>query len=98
MHIVLLASDGLSPTQIARVLFCSRTTVYAQSRPASSGRSEPPFSTAEGEARNPRSESRPTSASSVWWKRGRPLLMVGRAPAGAANSSPWSCLRSEPSW
>jgi putative transposase len=29
MHIVLLASDGYSPTEIARVLFCSRTTVYA---------------------------------------------------------------------
>ena len=29
MHIVLLASDGYRPTQIARVLFCSRTTVYA---------------------------------------------------------------------
>jgi putative transposase len=29
MHIALLASDGLSPTQISRVLFCSRTTVYA---------------------------------------------------------------------
>jgi len=29
MHIVLLASDGLSPTEISRVLFCSRTTVYA---------------------------------------------------------------------
>jgi hypothetical protein len=30
MHIVLLASDGLSPTEIARVLFSSsRTTVYA---------------------------------------------------------------------
>ena len=29
MHIVLLASEGLSPTEIARVLFCSRTTVYA---------------------------------------------------------------------
>jgi putative transposase len=29
MHIVLLASDGRSPTEIARVLFCSRTTVYA---------------------------------------------------------------------
>jgi len=28
MHIVLLASDGRSPTEIARVLFCSRTTVY----------------------------------------------------------------------
>jgi hypothetical protein len=27
MHIVLLASDGRSPTVIARVLFCSRTTV-----------------------------------------------------------------------
>jgi transposase len=29
MHTALLASDGLSPTEIARVLFCSRTTVYA---------------------------------------------------------------------
>ena len=29
MHVVLLASDGLSPTEIARVLFCSRTTAYA---------------------------------------------------------------------
>jgi putative transposase len=29
MHIALLASEGLSPTEIARVLFCSRTTVYA---------------------------------------------------------------------
>lgn len=29
MHIVLLASDGLSPTEIARTLFCSRATVYA---------------------------------------------------------------------
>jgi transposase len=29
LHIVLLASEGLSPTEIARLLFCSRTTVYA---------------------------------------------------------------------
>ena len=29
MHIVLLALDGRLPTEIARVLFCSRTTVYA---------------------------------------------------------------------
>ena len=29
MHIVLLASEGYSVTQIARTLFCSRTTVYA---------------------------------------------------------------------
>jgi putative transposase len=28
MHIVLLAADAYSPTEIARVLFCSRTTVY----------------------------------------------------------------------
>jgi transposase len=28
MHIVLLCADGRSPTEIARVLFCSRTTVY----------------------------------------------------------------------
>jgi len=28
MHIVLLASEGYSPTKIARVLYCSRTTVY----------------------------------------------------------------------
>jgi transposase len=29
MHIALLASDGFSPTEISRALFCSRTTVYA---------------------------------------------------------------------
>jgi putative transposase len=29
MHIVVLRADGRSPTEIARVLFCSRTTVYA---------------------------------------------------------------------
>jgi len=29
MHIVLLAADDRSPTEIARILFCSRTTVYA---------------------------------------------------------------------
>ena len=29
MHIVLLAAEGCSATQIARTLFCSRTTVYA---------------------------------------------------------------------
>lgn len=29
MHIALLASDGFSPTRISRVLYCSRTTVYA---------------------------------------------------------------------
>jgi len=29
MHIVLLAADGYSPTHISRVLFCSRTTIYA---------------------------------------------------------------------
>jgi hypothetical protein len=44
LHLVLLASDGLSPTEIARVLFCSRTSVYAVAARASCGRSEPPFS------------------------------------------------------
>jgi transposase len=29
MHIILLASEGRSPTEIAHVLFCSRTTIYA---------------------------------------------------------------------
>jgi putative transposase len=29
MHMVLLAADGHRPTRIARVLYCSRTTVYA---------------------------------------------------------------------
>jgi len=29
MHIVLLCAEGRSPTEIARILFCSRTTVYA---------------------------------------------------------------------
>jgi transposase len=32
MHIALLASDGFSPTEISRVLYCSRTTVYALAR------------------------------------------------------------------
>jgi putative transposase len=32
MHIVLLTADGYSPTHISRVLFCSRTTVYAITR------------------------------------------------------------------
>ncbi len=32
MHIVVLAAEGYSPTQISRVLFCSRTTVYAITR------------------------------------------------------------------
>ena len=29
MHIALLASDGFSATQISRVLYCCRTTLYA---------------------------------------------------------------------
>src|SRR3712207_8541873 len=29
MHIVLLCAEGRSPTEIAQILFCSRTTVYA---------------------------------------------------------------------
>jgi transposase len=32
MHIALLAADGHSPTEIAHVLYCSRTTVYAITR------------------------------------------------------------------
>jgi transposase len=32
MHIVLLASEGYSPTEISRALFCSRTTAYAIAR------------------------------------------------------------------
>lgn len=32
MHIVLLAADGRSPSEIAPVLYCSRTTVYAVTR------------------------------------------------------------------
>jgi transposase len=32
MHIALLAADGHSPTEIAHVLYCSRTTVYATLR------------------------------------------------------------------
>jgi transposase len=32
MHIVLLTADGYCPTHISRVLFCSRTTVYAITR------------------------------------------------------------------
>lgn len=32
MHIVLLAADGRSPSEIARTLYCSRTTVYTITR------------------------------------------------------------------
>jgi transposase len=32
MHIVLLCADGYRPSQIARVLYCSRTTVYTTAR------------------------------------------------------------------
>jgi transposase len=32
MHIILLCADGHSPSQIARVLYCSRTTVYTTAR------------------------------------------------------------------
>lgn len=32
MHILLLVADGHSPSQIARALYCSRTTVYAVAR------------------------------------------------------------------
>jgi len=35
MHIVLLAAEGRSPTEIARMLFCSRTTVCMRSSVAS---------------------------------------------------------------
>ena len=34
MHIALLASDGFSPAQISRVLYCSRTTVSTPSSSA----------------------------------------------------------------
>jgi DNA invertase Pin-like site-specific DNA recombinase len=42
MHIVLLAADGRSPSEIARTLFCSRTTVYAIVGRFSSGRVKQP--------------------------------------------------------
>ncbi len=47
MHIVVLASDGYSPTQISRVLFCSRTTVYAITHRASAGKVERPSTIAK---------------------------------------------------
>jgi hypothetical protein len=39
---VLLAADGRSPSEIARTLFCSRTTVYAIVGRFSSGRVKQP--------------------------------------------------------
>jgi hypothetical protein len=79
MHIVLLASEGLSPTQISRVLFCSRTTVYAVVARFAFRGSERPFSTEGGEAQSRRSTIRPTSGLSVCSKKDR--LYISRVVA-----------------
>ena len=83
MHIALLASDGLSPTEISRVLFCSRATLYAVA-----SRGTRPSTTAESAARGRCSPRRRTSASSASSKKTRPPLMAGCARAGVASSSP----------
>ena len=51
MHIVVLVADGYSPTRIARVLFCSRTTFFTQSSSVSCEKGEHPFSIARSEVR-----------------------------------------------
>jgi transposase len=86
MHIGLLASDGLSPTEIARVLFCSRTTVYALAARFVREKQAAFFDRRRRGPKPSLEESRRTSASSVWWKRGHPPLMAGYARAGAASS------------
>ena len=92
MHIALLASDGLSPTEISRVLFCSRTTVYAvASRFVREGRAA--FDDREGAARGRCSGRRRTSASRSCSKRTPPSSMAGCARAGAASSSPCNFQR-----
>ena len=87
MHIALLASEGLSPTEIARVLFCSRTTVYAlASRFNGEGRAAFDDRRARGprpllgEVANERLEKLIEEDS--------PWIMAGCAGAGAASSSP----------
>jgi transposase len=97
LHIVLLASDGLSPTEIARVLFCSRTTVYAVAAR---------FARQKGAAfldrrrRGPKPSLQESANERIerLVEEGSPASHGGCARAGAANSSPWSCSRSEPSW
>ena len=96
MHIVLLYADGRSPTEISRVLFCSRTTVYAVA-----GR----FIREEQAAFNDRKMRGPKPSvgqpASEYIERGcsnrtHPPNMAGCAHAGVASSWPWSCSRSGP--
>jgi hypothetical protein len=66
MHIVLLTSDGYYPTHIARVLFCSRTTVYTIVKRFVSEVEAEPSMIASGEVLRRCSMTRQTSGSSVW--------------------------------
>jgi hypothetical protein len=98
MHIVLLASDGFSPTQISRILYCSPTTVYAVVSRFVGGKGAAFF---ERRRRGPKpllDGSAHESGSSVWWKRSRPPSMDGCAHAGAASCWPTSRSRSDRSW
>lgn len=83
MHIALLASDGLSATEISGVLFCSRTTVYAiVSRFAGEGRAA--FD--DREARGPR----PLLSGAATERAER--LLEGDSPADHGwLRSRWSC-------
>jgi putative transposase len=83
MHIVLLASDGYSPVRIARVLFCSRTTIYAiVARFATEGRA----AFADRKRRGPRSLLDESAYQQI-----EALLEEGWPPAHGWLRSRWSC-------
>ena len=97
MHIVLLCAEGRSPTEIARVLFCSRTTVYTvvarfirEEQAAFDDRKRRGPKPLLGEPANEYIERLS--------KRSHPPSMDGCARAGAASFWPWSCSRSGPPW
>lgn len=83
MHIVLLASDGYSPVRIARVLFCSRTTIYSiVARFATEGRA----AFADRKRRGPRSRLDESAL-----RRIEALLEEGWPVAHGWLRSRWSC-------
>ena len=99
MHIVLLAAEGHPPTGIAQGLFCSRTTPYtvvdhfvrekqAAFLDRERGRSKPSLD----EPANERIEERLVQEDSLTehgWLRSR---------WRSKSSSPYSCLRREPTF
>ena len=93
MHIVLLvADDKLKPAQIAAVLYCSRTTVYAVAHR---------FSQQKGKAfddKTPRGPvllwmHPPVSVWNTWWSRKHHGSMAITVPDGLAQFWQHSCSR-----